>query len=218
MHVILYNVVIQKKTKCNGTHSDAAHEARKVIHMTYHELVKKVQTALAKADASKVEEHIAVQVNVTGEAEGIFYMEIAEGVPYVAPFDYKDNDAVLTADAADILAVVQGKISMETAIAEGKIAHAGDYAKTLTLAATIPAKKTAGRKPAAKKTEAAEKKAAAPKKTAAKKAEAPAAEKKAAAPKKAAAKKTAAAKAEAPAAEAEKPKRGRKPAAKKADK
>ena len=121
--------------------------------MTYHELVKKVQTALAKADASKVEEHIAVQVNVTGEAEGAFYMEIADGVLYVAPYDYNDRDALLTADGKDVLAVAQGKVSLEAAIAEGKVAHEGDYAKTLTLGAAIPAKKATTRKTTAKSAE-----------------------------------------------------------------
>ncbi|MDE5565215.1 MAG: SCP2 sterol-binding domain-containing protein, partial [Oscillospiraceae bacterium] len=118
--------------------------------MTYHELVKKVQTALAKADASKVEGHIAVQVNVTGEAEGAFYMEIADGVLYVAPYDYNDRDALLTADGKDVLAVAQGKVSLEAAIAEGKVAHEGDYDKTLTLGAAIPAKKATTKKTAAK--------------------------------------------------------------------
>lgn len=116
--------------------------------MTYHELVKKVQTALAKADASKVEEHIAVQVNVTGEAEGAFYMEISGGVLYVAPYDYNDRDALLTADGADVLALAQGKLQMEAAIAEGKVACEGYYDKVMTLAATIPVKKAAARKKA----------------------------------------------------------------------
>ncbi len=116
--------------------------------MTYHELVKKVQTALAKADASKVEEHIAVQVNVTGEAEGAFYMEISGGVLYVAPYDYNDRDALLTADGAEVLALAQGKLQMEAAIAEGKVACEGNYDKVMTLAATIPVKKAAARKKA----------------------------------------------------------------------
>ncbi|HAJ98306.1 MAG TPA: hypothetical protein DCO72_11295 [Ruminococcus sp.] len=110
--------------------------------MTYHELVAKVQAALAKADASKVENHIAVQVNVTGEAEGAFYMEISGGVLYVAPFDYNDRDALLTADGAEVLNVAQGKITLENAIKEGKIAHEGNWDKTLELSAVIPVKKT----------------------------------------------------------------------------
>ena len=122
--------------------------------MTYQELVKKVQTALAKADATKVEGHIAIQVNVTGEAEGAFYMEIADSVLYVAPYDYNDRDALLTADGADVLAVAQGKITLEAAIAEGKVAHEGDYDKTLALGAIIPAKKTAAKKAEAPKPQA----------------------------------------------------------------
>ena len=167
----------------------------KVIDMTYHELVKKVQTALAKADASKVEGHVAVQVNVTGEAQGAFYMEIADGVLYVAPYDYNDRDALLTADGADVLAVAQGKVSLEDAVNEGKISHEGDWEKTLVLGGTIPMKKTAAKKET-KKT-AAEAAPAAPKKRgrkpAAKKAE------------------------ETAAAEAAPKKRGRKPAAKKVE-
>lgn len=123
--------------------------------MTYHELVAKVQAALAKADASKVENHIAVQVNVTGEAEGAFYMEISGGVLYVAPFDYNDRDALLTADGAEVLNVAQGKITLENAIKDGKIAHEGNWDKTLELSAVIPVKKT--RKAAAKVEEAKEK-------------------------------------------------------------
>lgn len=165
--------------------------------MTYQELLKKVQTALAKADASNINEHIAIQVNVTGDAAGAFYMEVKEdvGVLYVEGYDYRDRDALLTADGAEVLAFAQGKLPLEQAVAEGKIAHEGDWEKALKVAAIIPVKKAAAKK--------AEAPAEAPA------AEAPAAEAK---PKRTT-KKAAAKKTEAPAAEAkteEKPKRGRK--------
>ena len=127
--------------------------------MTYHELVKKVQTAIAKADASKIEEHIAVQVNVTGEAEGAFYIEIAGGVPYVAPYDYNDRDALLTIAGDDILAVAEGKLDMMKAFEAGKVQiEAGDegIAKLLMLASVIPTKKAAAKKEAEKPAPAAE--------------------------------------------------------------
>ena len=181
--------------------------------MTYQELVKKVQTALVKADATTVEGHIAVQVNVTGEAAGAFYMEILDRVLYVMPYDYIDRDALLTADGADVLAVAQGKITLEAAVAESKIACDGSYDAAMALGAIIPVKKAPAKKAAKAaddKAEAAEKpKKAAAKKTAAK-ADAPA--------KKAPAKKAAAKTADAKAETAEKPKRTRKPAAKKTDK
>ena len=199
-----------------GRIQNAAHEARKVINMTYQELVKKVQAAQPKADASKVEDHIAVQVNVTGEAEGAFYMEIAERLLYVEPYDYNDRNALLTADGADVLAMVQGKLSLDAAVAEGKVAVEGDYDKLATLLATFPVKKTAAKK--ADATEEAPAKKAPAKKTAAKKTT-KAADAKAEAPaKKTTAKKAAPKAAEAKEETAEKPKRGRKTATKKTDK
>ena len=115
--------------------------------MTYHELVEKVRTALVvKADASKIEEHIAAQVNVTGEAEGAFYIEIKDGTLLVEPYTYDDRDFLLTGDGADVLAVAQGKKTLEAAIVEGTIAHEGNWDKTLVLSNIIPAAKKAAKK------------------------------------------------------------------------
>lgn len=132
--------------------------------MTYHELVEKVSKALTAVDAAAVSEHIAVQVNVTGEAEGAFYIEVADGKLTVEPYDYVDRDAMLTASAEDLLAVAAGKLSLEAGIAEGKLAHEGSYEKVMLLNnvfAQLPVKK---KRAAAKKTT----KAAAEKETAAK--------------------------------------------------
>lgn len=132
--------------------------------MTYHELVEKVKKAMTAVDASAVSEHIAVQVNVTGDAEGAFYIEVADGKLAVEPYDYIDRDAMLTASAEDLLAVAAGKLSLEAGIAEGKLAHEGSYEKTMALnnvLAQLPVKK---KRAAAKKTA----KAAADKETAAK--------------------------------------------------
>ena len=45
--------------------------------MTYEELVLRVRDVYENADAREVFEHIAVQVNVEGEAAGAFYLEVA---------------------------------------------------------------------------------------------------------------------------------------------
>jgi hypothetical protein len=118
--------------------------------MTYHELVKKVQLALAKADASKIEEHIAVQVNVTGEAEGAFYMEVANGSLFVCPYDYNDRDALLTVSGDDILAVAEGKLTLENAYEQGRLlvelSHDDSLSKLLVLGGIIPVKKAVKKK------------------------------------------------------------------------
>lgn len=132
-----------------------------MIAMTYHELVEKMAKALTAVDASAVSEHIAVQVNVTGEAEGAFYIEAAEGKLAVEPYDYIDRDALLTASAEDLIAVSAGKLNLETAISEGKMTLEGSYDKVMVLGsvfAQLPVKKR--KAPAKKKTEAAEKPAA----------------------------------------------------------
>ncbi len=131
--------------------------------MTYQELIKKVEKSLTAADASAVTDHVAVQVNVTGEAEGWFYIEVADGKLVVMPYTYDDRDASMTADGEDVLALSTGKLSLEQGLAEGKLTVDGNYEKFMLLGgvfAQLPVKKT--RKPAAKKP-------AAPKKTAAKK-------------------------------------------------
>lgn len=171
--------------------------------MTYHELVKNVKDTLTAVDASAISEHIAVQVNVTGEAEGIFYIEAAEGKLNVEPYDYVDKDALVAASEESLLAVMAGKLNIEQAIADGTVYFEGNVDKMTMLSAVfaqLPVKKT--RKPAAKKA-AAEKKPAAKKAAAEKKPTAKKTTKKAAAKEEAAEVITAVAPAaEAPAAEA----------------
>ncbi len=138
--------------------------------MTYQELVKKVSKALTAADASGISEHVAVQVNVTGEAEGWFYIEAAEGKLNVEPYTYDDKDAALTASGEDILALSAGKLALEQGLSEGRLTVEGNYDKFMLLSgvfAQLPVKKT--RKSAAKKTEEKAEKKPAAKKTATRK-------------------------------------------------
>ena len=51
--------------------------------MTYEEFFAKVKDTFMDADASGIEGHLAYQFNITGEAEGIFYVEVKEGKLYV---------------------------------------------------------------------------------------------------------------------------------------
>ncbi|MDE6087054.1 MAG: SCP2 sterol-binding domain-containing protein, partial [Oscillospiraceae bacterium] len=108
--------------------------------MTYQELVKKVQTALVKADASGITEHIAVQVNVTGDAAGAFYVEVKDGVLYVEPYDYNDRDCLLTGDSKEILAIAQGKTNLKEAIMDALVFCEGNYDKVSLLSDVIPKK------------------------------------------------------------------------------
>lgn len=46
--------------------------------MTFETFFEEVKKKLMDADASNITEHLAYQFNITGEAEGIFYVEVKE--------------------------------------------------------------------------------------------------------------------------------------------
>ena len=158
--------------------------------MTYEELVEKVNKAYDNADATGINEHVAVQFNVYGEGEGAFYVEVFEGKVAVAPYEYYDHDAVVIAPANAVVDMVEGKVSVADTYALEQVQVVGNYGKAALLGEI---KKAEVKKAAAKTTEKKEEPAKATttkKATTAKKATKKAATtKKAAAPKKAAAKK-----------------------------
>lgn len=120
--------------------------------MTYKEIVEKVKKEFGKADVSNYEDHLALQINITGEGEGSFYAEINEGKLFIEPFDYNDNNATLTASGDDIIKIFGGKLDINVAAEEGKLEIAGDYAKALSIQPVIEGNKKSARKTTAKKT------------------------------------------------------------------
>lgn len=129
--------------------------------MTFMEIVEKAKKEFGSADVSNYEGHLALQINITGEGEGVFYAEISDGNLYIEPYDYKDNDAVLTAEGKDILDIFNGKLDPVKAFENGKLTVTGDISKALSIQPVIEnnknkktaktaAKKTAAKKPAAK--------------------------------------------------------------------
>jgi outer membrane biosynthesis protein TonB len=117
--------------------------------MTYEELVKKVKAAYARADASAVAEHLAVQFNVTGEGEGALYLEITDGKIDIQPFEYYDRNAIVTITAQALVDIATGKIKVTDAYNKGILYVDGDLGK-VSLLEKIVLKKTPGRKPGSK--------------------------------------------------------------------
>lgn len=139
--------------------------------MTYEELVKKCTDAYAKADASAITEHVAIQFNVTGEGEGAFYLEVADGKIDIQPFEYYDRDAIVTTNAQAIIDIVSGKLNVTDAYNSGVLYVDGNLGKA-SLLSNIVLKKEPEKKAAAKKEEPAKEapaKKACAKKTCAKK-------------------------------------------------
>ncbi len=114
--------------------------------MTYEEMFAKASERLCKAKVKGVEEHIAVQFNVSGEGCGSFYAEISEGKMDVQPYDYNDNDISVDVSSDALIAALEGKTA-------DSLPFCGNESKIAVLKpvlASIPKARKAAAKPAAK--------------------------------------------------------------------
>ena len=101
--------------------------------MTYADMFAKVKGMLMDADVSDIQEHLAYQFNITGEAEGIFYAEVKDGKLYVEPYEYFDRDAVFICTAETLFKLAEGKTDPVLAYTLGKPKVEGNIDKALKL-------------------------------------------------------------------------------------
>lgn len=101
--------------------------------MTYEELVAEIRGIFMQADVSSVKEHIAYQFNIEGEAEGAFYVEVADGQLHIEPYEYYDRDVLFTTKADTLLKIATGKLDAVMAFTLGKLKAEGDLDKALLL-------------------------------------------------------------------------------------
>lgn len=109
--------------------------------MTYAEFFAEVKGRFLEADISDVTEHLAYQFNITGEAEGIFYVEAKEGKLYVEPYEYYDRDAMFTCTAATLMKIAEGKLDPILAVTLQKLKVEGNIEKALKLKDLIDSKR-----------------------------------------------------------------------------
>lgn len=109
--------------------------------MTYAEMFSKVKSMFMGADVSEVKEHLAFQFNVTGEAEGIFYVEVNDGSLNVEPYEYYDRDAMFTCTAETLMKIAEGKKDPILAVTLGQLKVEGNIDKALKLKSLIDCRK-----------------------------------------------------------------------------
>lgn len=148
--------------------------------MTYEEIVGKALIVYAKADATEVTGHLAVQFNVRGEGEGAFYIEVTDGKVDVQPYEYYDRNAIVTVNSDTLIEMLDGKLGIDEAYNDNKVQIEGDLGAALLLK-KIAVKEAPGKTIEAKETSKAPAKKSAEKKTTTKKASSKTTEAKAAA-------------------------------------
>ena len=115
--------------------------------MTYEVLFAKAKEAMANCKADSVEGNLAAQINVTGEGEGVFYIEVKDGVLNVEPYNYYDNNCVITIAEDKVVKIVSARADLLNAAKRGDLVIEGDMDKAAELNKLFKS----GKKPAAKK-------------------------------------------------------------------
>ena len=94
-----------------------------------------------EADVSEIQEHLAYQFNITGEAAGIFYVEVKEGKLYVEPYEYYDRDAMFICSAETLKKLASGKLDPILAFTMQKLKVEGNIEKALKLKELIDSRR-----------------------------------------------------------------------------
>lgn len=81
-------------------------------------------------DASKTD-FLAVQVNLTGDNGGVFYVEVKDGKVNAEPYEYNDRSCAITMSPDNFLKFLNGKLDPVIAFTTGKLKVDGDVGKAL---------------------------------------------------------------------------------------
>lgn len=100
------------------------------INMTFDELLAKVRETAAKADVSGAG-FLAVQVNITGDNGGVFYVEVKDGKINVEPYPYNDRNCEITISSDNLVKLINGKLDPVAAFTLGKLKVNGEIGKAL---------------------------------------------------------------------------------------
>ena len=109
--------------------------------MTYAEFFSKIRGEFMGADVSDIQEHLAYQFNITGEASGIFYVEVKDGKLHVEPYEYFDRDAMFTGSAETFMKIADGKLDPVAAVGLLKLKVEGNIDKALRFKELIDSKR-----------------------------------------------------------------------------
>ena len=99
--------------------------------MTYQEIVANVKELCGNADLGDYKSHLAVEVEIKGEGEGVFYIEAKDGKVNVEPYNYNDRDVRLIASANNFIAIAKGDLDPVKAFLSGKLKVDGSMDKAL---------------------------------------------------------------------------------------
>ena len=105
--------------------------------MTYEDIVRAARQAAEKIDTSVVGEHAAIEIDVEGEGEGAFYVELNNGWADVQPYEYYGYDCKIRTNADTLTMLLSGMLDAGSALSDGKINVEGNIEKAMVLATAL---------------------------------------------------------------------------------
>ena len=78
-----------------------------------------------------------MQVNITGEGEGVFYVEVKDHKVSVEPYEYNDRNCAITMNMKNFNKLLDGKLNPVVAYTLGKLKVDGDVGKALEFSELI---------------------------------------------------------------------------------
>ncbi len=99
--------------------------------MTYQEIFEKAKENILSYSVDERKGHLAVQVNIVGEGEGAFYIELKDNDVFVEPYEYYDRDCILKISGEDFLAICDGSLDPVAAFTKGRLKIEGSIDKAL---------------------------------------------------------------------------------------
>ena len=101
--------------------------------MTFQEYFQQVKARFLGADISAVSDPTRIQINLTGQAAGTFYVEVKGGNLAIEPYEYHDRDVEITISSENFQKLIDGKLDPVAAFTFGKLKAQGDLGKALEL-------------------------------------------------------------------------------------
>ncbi len=98
--------------------------------MKFKTVLKKSRDLAAEADISSIN-FLAVQINITGDDPGVFYVEVKDGRISVEPYEYYDRQCAISLSGDDFNRIISGKLDPIKAYDEGRLKADGDLDKAL---------------------------------------------------------------------------------------
>lgn len=99
----------------------AAKKAPAKKELTVADVAAKLAKKLDAKKAAAIDGKCAVDIKLYGQFEAHMYIEVKDGKLSVAPYDYVERDIEAAVSVENALAIIDGKLSIADALADGRL-------------------------------------------------------------------------------------------------